>query len=120
IMLGSGRQHWDTVHVADLAEVFRRALEHDSARGRYAVTDGLNQTVGEITEAAAVAVGAPGAVPGSEEEARARLGDYFAEVLLLDQGTVAAKARTELDWNPSHPGLVEELSRGSYRAASVD
>jgi hypothetical protein len=27
---------------------------------------------------------------------RARLGDYFAEVLLLDQGTDAAKARAEL------------------------
>src|SRR3954447_21502759 len=30
IMLGSGGQHWDTVHVADLAEVFRRVLEDDS------------------------------------------------------------------------------------------
>ena len=82
-MLGSGQQHWDTVHVADLAEVFRRVLEHDAARGRYVVADGLNPTVGELTEAAAGAVGAPGAVPGSDEEARARLGDYFAEVLLL-------------------------------------
>src|SRR5436189_292934 len=59
IMLGSGRQHWDTVHVADLAEVFRRVLEDDSARGRYIVTDGLNPAVADITEAAAVAVGAP-------------------------------------------------------------
>ena len=59
IMLGSGQQHWDTVHVADLAEVFRRVLEHDSARGRYVVADGLNPTVAELTEAAAVAVGAP-------------------------------------------------------------
>src|SRR5580700_190816 len=40
-------------------------------------------------------------------EARARLGDYFAEVLLLDQGTVAAKARAELGWSPSHPSLVD-------------
>ena len=55
------------------------------------------------------------AVPGSDEEARKRLGDYFAEVLLLDQGTTAAKARTELDWSPSHPGLVEEFRHGSYR-----
>jgi hypothetical protein len=29
IMLGSGQQHWDTVHAADLAEVFRRVLEDD-------------------------------------------------------------------------------------------
>ena len=115
IMLGTGQQHWSTVHVADVADFFRRALEDDSARGRYVLGDGLNPTVAELTEAAAVAAGAPGAVPGSDDEARARLGDYFAEVLLLDQGTVAAKARTDLGWSPAHPGLVYEYRHGSYR-----
>ena len=115
IMLGTGRQHWATVHVADLADFFRRALENPQARGYYVVGDGINSTVAELTQAAADAVGAPGAVPGSDEEARARLGDYFAGVLLLDQGTVAAKARTELDWQPTHPALVEEFRHGSYR-----
>ncbi len=116
IMLGTGQQHWSTVNVADLADFFRRVLEHDSARGYYVVGDGLNPTVAELTEAAAVAASAPGAVPGSDDEARARLGDYFAEVLLLDQGADAAKARAELDWSPSHPGLVDEFRNGSYRA----
>jgi nucleoside-diphosphate-sugar epimerase len=114
IMLGTGRQHWATVHVADLADVFRRALEDDSARGHYVIGDGLNPTVAEITEAAAVAVGAPGAVAGSEDEARGRLG-ALAEVLLLDQGTDAARAKADLDWSPSHPGLVDEFRSGSYR-----
>jgi nucleoside-diphosphate-sugar epimerase len=115
IMLGTGRQRWSTVHVADLADFFRRVLEDDSARGLYIVGDGANPTVAEITEAAAVAAGAPGAVPGSEDEARARLGDYFAEVLLLDQSAHAARARAELDWHPSHAGLVDDLRNGSYR-----
>jgi nucleoside-diphosphate-sugar epimerase len=115
IMLGTGQQHWPTVHVADLADAFRRVLENDSARGRYLIGDGSNSTVAEITVAAAVAAAAPGAVPGSDEEARARLGDYFAQVLLLDQATTAAKARTELEWSPSHQSLVEEFRRGSYR-----
>jgi len=115
IMLGTGQQHWSTVHAADLADFFRRVLENDSARGYYVIGNGANSTVAELTEAAAVAVGAPGAVAGSDEEARTRLGDYFAEVLLLDQSTTAAKARTELDWHPSHPGLVEEFRHGSYR-----
>lgn len=114
IMLGTGRQHWSTIHVADLARFFRRVLESDSARGRYVVGNGLNPTVADLTEAAAVAAGAPGAVPGSDDEARARLGDYFAEVLLLDQGTFAAKARDQLDWSPTHPGLVDEFRHGSY------
>lgn len=115
ITLGTGQQHWSTVHVADLADFFRRVLEDDSARGRYVIGNAVNSTVAELTEAAAVAVGAPGAVPGSDEEARARLGDYFAEVLLLDQGTDAARARAELGWSPSHPALVDEFRHGSYR-----
>jgi nucleoside-diphosphate-sugar epimerase len=115
IMLGTGQQHWATVHVADLADVFRRVLEDDSAHGRYVIGNGVNSTAAELTEAAAVAAGAPGAVPGSDDEARARLGDYFAEVLLLDQGTDAAKARAEFGWNPSHPSLLDEFRHGSYR-----
>jgi nucleoside-diphosphate-sugar epimerase len=118
IMLGSGNQHWSTVHAADLANFFRLVLEHDSARGRYVVGDGLNPTLAELTEAAAVAVGAPGAVPGSDEEAHARLG-ALADALLLDQSTVAAKARAELNWAPSHPGLVEEFRQGSYRKVAT-
>jgi nucleoside-diphosphate-sugar epimerase len=115
VMLGTGQQHWSTVHVADLADFFRRALEADSAKGYYVIGNGLNPTVAELTEAAAVAADAPGAVPGSDDEARARLGDYFAEVLLLDQATAATKARSELGWLPSRPGLMEEFRQGSYR-----
>jgi len=43
------------------------------------------------------------------------LGDYFAEVLLGDQGTAAAKARNELGWHPARPSLVSEFRHGSYR-----
>ena len=114
IMIGTGRQHWSTVHVGDLANLFRRVLNDDSARGYYVVGDGRNPTVAELTEAAAAAVGAPGAVPGSDDEAQARLGEYFAEVLLLDQGTPAARARNELGWYPTHPDLVDEFRHGSY------
>ena len=119
VMLGTGRQHWSTVHVADLANAFRRVLEDGSARGTYVIADGANPTVAELTEAAAVAVGAPGAVPGSDDEARARLGDYFAEVLLLDQATDAARARLDLGWRPTRPSLVDEFRTGSYRQVST-
>ena len=119
IMLGTGQQHWSTVHVSDLADSFRRVLENGSARGYYVIGDGSNPTVAELTQAAAVAVDAPGAVPGSDDEARARLGDYFAEVLLLDQGAIAKKAGDELGWQPSRPGLVDDFRHGSYRKATA-
>jgi nucleoside-diphosphate-sugar epimerase len=119
IMLGNGRQHWSTVHVADLASCFRLALEQDSARGRYVIGDGQDPTVAELTEAAAVAADAAGAVPGSDAEAKERLGVAFAEVLLLDQRTDTSKARVELGWAPSHPGLPEDFRAGSYRNATT-
>ena len=46
---------------------------------------------------------------------RARLGGYFAEVLLLDQAATAARARSELGWHPSHPSLTDEFRHRSYR-----
>ena len=44
-MIGTGQQHSSTVHVADLANLFRRVLEGDSARGYHLVGDGRNPTV---------------------------------------------------------------------------
>jgi nucleoside-diphosphate-sugar epimerase len=104
IMLGNGEQHWSTIHAADLADVFRRVLESDSARGYFIAGNGVNPTVAELTEAAALAAGAVGAAAGSDQEARQRLGDYFADVLLIDQATTAERARRELGWAPTHPG----------------
>jgi nucleoside-diphosphate-sugar epimerase len=116
IMPGNGHQHWSTVHVADTANFFRLALENDSVRGYYVLGNGERSTVAELTEAAAVAVGAPGAAPGSDEEIRERVGDYFAEVLLLDQAADSSKARTDLGWAPSHPTLIDEFRDGSYHS----
>lgn len=56
---------------------------------------------------------------GSDQEARARLGDSLAEVLLLDQGATSARPENELDWRPTHPGLVEEFRHGSYRQVTA-
>jgi nucleoside-diphosphate-sugar epimerase len=119
VMLGTGRQRWSTVHVADLANAFRLVLEDDSARGTYVIGDGANPSVAELTDAAAAAAGAPGAVPGSDDEARSRLGDYFAEVLLLDQATDAARARHELGWQPTRPGLADDFRTGSYSGVAT-
>jgi nucleoside-diphosphate-sugar epimerase len=48
-MIGTGQQHWCTVHVADLASAFRRALEDGFARGRYVVGNGVRSTLAELT-----------------------------------------------------------------------
>ena len=115
IMLGTGQQHWSTVHVADLADFFRRVLEDDSARGLYVIGDGANPTVAELTEAAAVAAGAPGRGTRFRRRGSGPPGRLLRRGPPARSGRDAAKARAELDWRPSHPGLVDEFRNGSYR-----
>lgn len=102
-LVGSGEQHWATVHVDDLADLYLLALDSAPARSVVVAANGDNPTVREIGESLADAV-----APESAEDTRARLGAAFADALLLDQGARGARARS-WGWRPSRPTLVEEL-----------
>jgi hypothetical protein len=52
---------------------------------------------------------------GSDQEARARLGDSLAEVLLLDQNAPATKVRDELGWRPSRAGSKSSAMEATAR-----
>lgn len=106
--LGSGRQHWTTVHVDDLAALYVAVVSDGSAHGAVLGVSGVNPTVGEMSAALA---GGAGVVAGDPEAAKASLGDGFAEALLLDQQASGAKARTIGGWAPTRPTLLEELAR---------
>jgi len=109
VLIGSGDQHWATVHVDDLADLYVRVLDQAPGGQAYAAASGDNPTVRELGEAA---VGQAGSVvPGSADEAASRLGGAFAEALLLDQQAGGARARS-LGWEPSQPRLVDLLADG--------
>jgi nucleoside-diphosphate-sugar epimerase len=106
-LVGSGDQHWSTVHVDDLADLYLAVLERGTPGEVYIGASGTNPTVREIGQAVA---GQGGTVaPDGLEATRARLGAAFADALLLDQQASGAKAKTALGWNPVRPTLVEEL-----------
>ena len=112
-LVGDGSQHWTTVHVEDLAELYVLALEKSPAGETYIGASGVNPTVRELGEAV---VGPDGrVVPESLEETRSRLGEAFADALLVDQQATGAKAKDRLGWNPHRPTILEEL-RGGYAA----
>lgn len=102
-LVGSGEQHWTSVHVDDLADLYVRALEQ-SATGTFLAVSGVNPTVRELGEAAGSAVRAE-----SDDASRARLGAGFADALLLDQQAGGSRARTVLGWTPSRPSVLDEL-----------
>lgn len=113
VLIGDGEQHWTTVHVDDLADLYLLVLGNAPGGTAYVGASGDNPTVRELGEAAVAGSDGDGGkvVPGSAEEAAERLGKPFAEALLLDQQTRGAGARA-LGWEPSQPTLVELLRAG--------
>lgn len=114
-LIGDGAQHWTTVHVDDLAELYLLALDHGRAGATYIGASGQNPTVRDMAEAAARSAEPRAEIrPQSVEETRARFGAPLAEALLLDQQATGAAARAELGWAPSRPALLADLEHGSY------
>ena len=111
VLIGSGDQHWTSVHVDDLADLYVAVLEK-SPGGRYLGVSGDNPTVRELGEAV---VGPEGAVVAEDAAAtRERLGAAFADALLLSQKASGAKSRQAFGWEPTQTPLVEQLANG-YR-----
>ena len=109
-LVGDGTQHWTTVHVDDLADLYVLALDAAEPDGYLIADDGRAPTVRDLAEA-----GAHGAPVEAESVAasRERLGRDYADALLLDQRADAARARA-LGWAPSRIALVDDLATGSY------
>ncbi|RAK25670.1 NAD-dependent epimerase/dehydratase family protein [Actinoplanes lutulentus] len=113
-LIGDGTQHWATVHVDDLAELYVLALEKAPAGSTFIGVSGVNPTVRELGEAASSRLGLGGRVVAEDPAATvARLGDFGAALLVSQQAT-GEKARRVLGWAPSRASLVEEIAAGGY------
>jgi nucleoside-diphosphate-sugar epimerase len=107
-MIGSGAQHWGSVHVEDLADLYVAALERAPGGELYIGASGVNPTVREMAQAV---VGPEGTVaPEDDDATRARIGAGLADALLLDQQAGGSLARTRLGWQPTRPAVVDELA----------
>lgn len=114
LLVGDGSQHWTTVHVDDLADLYVLALEAAASDEYYLGVSGQNPTVLELGEAAARGHSWP-VVPETVDSARSRLGEAYADALLLDQQASGRHARETLGWTPSRPSLADEFESGSYQ-----
>ncbi|GAA0487025.1 hypothetical protein Ade02nite_10970 [Paractinoplanes deccanensis] len=111
--VGPGTQHWATIHVDDLAELYVAALDHAEPGSTFLGVNGHNPTVAEIGEAAARRLGIGTPAPERPEAVVERLG-AFGEALLLDQQATGDKARGALSWKPSRPTILDDIAAGSY------
>ncbi|MDP9028615.1 MAG: NAD-dependent epimerase/dehydratase family protein [Actinomycetota bacterium] len=108
-VIGDGTQHWATVHVDDLAELYVAVLEKAPGGDLYIGASGSSPTVLELAEALN---GVGNTRVETPDESRGRLGADFADALLLSQQATGSTAKNLFSWSPTRPSLVELLRDG--------
>jgi len=106
--VGDGTNRWCAVHVADAAHLFRLALEQAPAGAVLHAVGDEGIPVRTLAEALAVRMDLP--VKSVEAE---RLG-FFGMMQTFDHVTTATLTRALLGWEPTHPGLLEDIAAGHY------
>jgi nucleoside-diphosphate-sugar epimerase len=100
---GDGAQRWPAVHARDAAVLFRLALESAPPGTSWHAVDEEGVAVRDITAVIGRRLGLP-VRPVPHEEF-----GPFGEVFVLDQPAWSAHTRDVLGWQPTHPGLLEDL-----------
>jgi nucleoside-diphosphate-sugar epimerase len=107
-----GANRWPSVHTLDAARVYRLALEGAPAGSRLHAVADEGVPFRDIAAAIARGVGVPTAsIPAAEAAERfAFLGGFVG----VDNPTSSEVTRKVLGWEPTHPGLIEDLAHGHY------
>jgi len=110
--IGDGSNRWPAVHRLDAARLFRLALETAPAGSvLHAVGDGgvptreIADVIGRHLDLPIVSIS-----PKDTGEHFGWLGGFFA----LDVPASSALTRERVGWQPTHPGLIDDLDRGHY------
>ncbi len=113
-----GEKRWSTVHVDDLGELFRLAVERGRAGRAYNAASGA-LSMRDWAVAIARAIGRSGEYrPWTRQEAETKVGS--GSVFELDQLLDGTSARTELGWTPTGPDALDDFATGSYVAGGVE
>ncbi|WP_067570187.1 SDR family oxidoreductase [Nocardia acidivorans] len=112
--LGDGANRWPAVHTLDAARLIQLALERAPAGSRLHGVADEGVPFREIAEVIGQRVNVP-VEPIAPEEAMAHFG-FLGRVVGLDDATANAITRELLDWEPVHPGLIEDMKAGHYFA----
>lgn len=110
--IGDGANEWSSVHVDDLAALYVAALEHGGPGAVVNAASAEHTPMRRIAEAAAALTGAQ-AVSLTLEQGTAAMGP-LAATLTRSSPLDASRARRLYGWSPARPGLIEELTTGSY------
>ena len=100
---GDGTQRWPAVHALDAAVLFRLALESAPAATAWHAVADEGDAVRDIATVIGRRLGLP--VESLPQENFGPFGPIFA----MDQPASSAHTRDALGWQPTHPGLLDDL-----------
>ena len=110
--IGDGTNRWPAVHRLDSARLFRLAAEKAPAGSTlHAIADegvpirDIAEVIGRHLDLPAVSV-----APEDAGEHFSWLGGFLA----IDSPASSKLTRELLDWQPTRPGLIEDLDQGHY------
>jgi nucleoside-diphosphate-sugar epimerase len=110
--IGDGSNRWPAVHRLDAARLFRLALEDAPAGSTlHAVADegvpirGIAEVIGRHLGLPVVAI--------SPDDAAEHF-TWLAGFLAIDSPASSTLTRELMGWEPTNPGLVDDLDQGHY------
>ena len=116
--IGRGLNLYAHVHVDDLAEVYRLALERGQPGALYHAVAG-EACWKSIAEAVAVVMNCP-ARSVSIDEAKTIWGEFIGPLFFgVSSRSRAVRTRAELGWSPTHFDVVDDVRNGSYSVRGV-
>jgi nucleoside-diphosphate-sugar epimerase len=110
--VGDGTNRWPAVHRLDAARLFRLALEKAPAGSvLHAVADegvpirAFAEVIGRRLDLPVVAI--------SPDDAGEHFG-FLGALLAIDSPASSALTRERMGWQPTQPGLIDDLEQGHY------
>jgi nucleoside-diphosphate-sugar epimerase len=110
--MGDGTNRWPAVHRLDSAHLFRLAVERAPAGSTLHGVAEEGVQIRDIAEVIGRHFNIPVAAV-SAEDAPAHF-TWLAGFLGVDSPASSALTRELLDWQPTQPGLIEDLDKGHY------
>jgi nucleoside-diphosphate-sugar epimerase len=110
--IGDGTNRWPAVHRLDSAHLFRLALEKAPAGSTLHAVADEGVPIRDVAEVIGRHLDLP-VVSLSAEDAGEHFG-WLGAFLGLDAPASSALTRELLGWQPTHPGLIDDLDQGHY------
>lgn len=112
VYVGDGTNRWPAVHTLDAARLYRLAVESAPAGTRLHSVAEEGVSFREIAEAIGRGLGLP-TVSISPADAAKYLG-FLGGFAQIDNPSSSAATRALLTWEPTHAGLLNDLSESHY------